>query len=45
MRRDRVEPLIYTAWLRQLIVALIDDEIGAELVEGYLGIREYPGRI
>ena len=43
MQRDRVEPLIYTAWLRQLIVALIDDDIGPDLVEGYLGLTEYPG--
>lgn len=36
MRRDRAEPLIYAAWLRQLIVALIDDELGTELTDGYL---------
>ncbi len=43
MLRDRAEPLIYTAWLRQFIVALIDDEIGFGLVDGYLKLQEYPG--
>ncbi|MDP6352342.1 MAG: penicillin acylase family protein [Alphaproteobacteria bacterium] len=42
MRRDRPEPLIYAAWLRQLIVALIDDELGQELVDRYLDLTEYP---
>ena len=43
MRRERAEPLIYTAWLRQLIVALIDDELGPELADDYLKLSEYPG--
>jgi penicillin amidase len=36
MRRERPEPLIYTAWLRNLVHALARDEIGAELVDQYL---------
>jgi penicillin amidase len=43
MRRDRPEPLIYSAWLRQLIVALIDDELGPNLVDAYLKLAAYPG--
>jgi penicillin amidase len=43
MRRERAEPLIYTAWLRQLIVALINDELGPELVDGYLKFSAYSG--
>ncbi len=43
MRRERAEPLIYTAWLRQFIVALVDDELGPKLVDGYLKLSEYPG--
>ncbi len=43
MQRDRAEPLIYTAWLRQFIVALIDDELGQELVDRYLELHAFPG--
>jgi penicillin amidase len=43
MRRDRPQPLIYTAWLRQLVVALIDDGLGPELVDAYLNLTGYPG--
>jgi penicillin amidase len=43
MRRDRPEPLIYSAWLRQLVVALIDDELGTKLVDAYLELIAYPG--
>ena len=43
MPRDRVEPLIYTAWLRQLIVALTEDELGPKLVDDYLKLTGFPG--
>ena len=43
MRRERTEPLIYAAWLRHLIVALIDDELGPKLVDDYLKLTEFPG--
>ena len=43
MLLERSEPLIYTAWLRQFIVALIDDELGPELVDSYLMQSDYPG--
>ena len=42
MRRDRPEPLIYAAWLRHLVGALVADEIGEELVEGYFGLVNSP---
>ena len=45
MRRERSEPLIYTAWLRHLIVALAEDEIGASLVTGYQHLVNAPGPI
>lgn len=36
MRRERPEPLIFTAWLRHLVHVLASDEVGAELVDEYL---------
>jgi penicillin amidase len=38
MRRERPEPLIYTAWLRQLVRALAADELG-EAFAGYWDLR------
>jgi len=42
MRRNRLEPLIYTAWLRQLVAALADDDLGADLVADYLAVVTGP---
>ncbi|MFQ5973112.1 MAG: penicillin acylase family protein, partial [Alphaproteobacteria bacterium] len=36
MRRERPEPLIFTAWLRQLVHLLAADKVGARLVDEYL---------
>jgi penicillin amidase len=36
MHRERPEPLIYTAWLRNLVHGLAADEIGTEPVDRYL---------
>ena len=44
MRRERPEPLIYTAWLRQLIRALAEDELGDAFV-GYWENRHNSRRI
>ena len=38
MRRERPEPLLYTAWLRRLVVALAEDEIGEALLADYMGL-------
>ena len=38
MRRDRPEPLLYVAWLRRLVVALAEDEIGEALLADYMGL-------
>jgi len=43
MRRELVQPLIYAAWLRQLVAALADDEIGEKQVADYLGLIARPG--
>ena len=36
MRRERPEPLLYTAWLRQIVVALAKDELGEALLADYV---------
>jgi len=36
MRRERPEPLLYTAWLRQLVVPLAKDELGEALLADYV---------
>lgn len=38
MRRERPEPLLYTAWLRWLVVTLAEDEIGEALLADYVGL-------
>ena len=43
MPRERPEPLIYTAWLRQFVFALAEDEIGEALVTDYLELVSSPG--
>ena len=39
MRRDRPEPLIYTAWRRQIARALAEDELGT-LFDEYWGLKD-----
>ncbi len=39
MRRDRPEPLIYTAWRRQIARALAEDELGP-LFDEYWGLKD-----
>ncbi|MAE44304.1 MAG: hypothetical protein CMF63_04860 [Magnetovibrio sp.] len=38
MRRERPEPLLYTAWLRQIVIALANDELGEALLADYAGL-------
>ncbi len=43
MRRNRPEPLIYAAWLRQLGRALAADDIGGPAARFYRGLMSSPG--
>jgi penicillin amidase len=38
MSRDRAEPLIYTAWQRQLFAAIVDDELTPAIVDDYVDL-------
>lgn len=44
MRRERPEPLLFTAWLRQIVIALAKDDLGGALLADYMGLihRTYP---
>ncbi len=40
MAADQPEPLIYMAWLRELMIGIFKDELGNEVFDDYFRIRE-----
>ena len=43
MSRAHAEPLIYAVWLRQIVAAIADDELGDALMTDYLALVDSPG--